>query len=148
MATFHRILVPVDGSPTSSKAFAVALQMAREAAGTVRVFHGIDEIAYLSGFEQSAESLREAREYAARLLEQAVAEARAAGVECDSRLVEAPARRIGELVADAAREWSADLVVVGTHGRRGISRLLMGSGAEQIIRLAEPPVLVIRGDVQ
>lgn len=146
MALFQRILIPVDGSPTSRKAFTMALQMAREGGGVARVFHGIDEIAYLSGFELSAESLREAREYAGRLLEESVAQARAAGVECDSRMVEAPARRIGELVADAAREWNADLVVVGTHGRRGISRMLMGSGAEQIIRLAQPPVLVIRGD--
>ncbi len=48
------------------------------------------------------------------------------------------------LVADAAKEWNADLIVVGTHGRRGVGRALMGSGAEQIIRLAPVPVLVVR----
>jgi nucleotide-binding universal stress UspA family protein len=48
------------------------------------------------------------------------------------------------VVSDAAKRWNADLIVVGTHGRRGVGRVLMGSGAEQIIRLAPVPVLVIR----
>ena len=48
------------------------------------------------------------------------------------------------MIANAAREWTADLIVLGTHGRRGIGRVLLGSGAEQIIRLPPVPVLVIR----
>jgi nucleotide-binding universal stress UspA family protein len=47
-------------------------------------------------------------------------------------------------VADAARDWKADLVVVGSHGRRGLGRVLLGSGAEDILRLAPVPVLVVR----
>ena len=49
-----------------------------------------------------------------------------------------------KVVAEAANEWKADLVVVGTHGRRGLGRMLLGSGAEQILRLSPLPVLVIR----
>jgi nucleotide-binding universal stress UspA family protein len=51
-------------------------------------------------------------------------------------------------VAEAARQWKADLVVVGTHGRRGVGRMLLGSGAEQVIRLAPVPVLVIRSEME
>ena len=53
-------------------------------------------------------------------------------------------QRLGETAADAAKRWNADLLVVGTHGRRGIGRMLLGSGAEQIIRLAPVPTLVVR----
>jgi nucleotide-binding universal stress UspA family protein len=51
---------------------------------------------------------------------------------------------LAEVVADAATRFKADLIVVGTHGRRGLGRMMLGSGAEQIIRLAPVPVLVIR----
>ena len=51
---------------------------------------------------------------------------------------------LADVVSEAAKLWNADLIVVGTHGRRGIGRVLMGSGAEQIIRMAPVPVLVIR----
>ena len=50
------------------------------------------------------------------------------------------------MVADEARRWNADLIVVGTHGRRGVGRMLLGSGAEQVIRMAPVPVLVIRSE--
>jgi nucleotide-binding universal stress UspA family protein len=53
-----------------------------------------------------------------------------------------------EVVADEARRWQADLIVVGTHGRRGVGRMLLGSGAEQVIRMAPVPVLVIRSEPQ
>lgn len=66
--------------------------------------------------------------------------ATAAGVGADTVLVEA--------VAEAARPWKADLVVVGTQGRRGVGRMLLGSGAEQLIRRAPVPVLVIRSETE
>ena len=64
-----------------------------------------------------------------------------------TRLLDDPDdRRLGEVVADEARQWPADLIVVGTHGRRGVARALLGSGAEQVIRLAPVPVLAVRGE--
>ena len=73
-----------------------------------------------------------------------IVEAPAAISVVETRLLEHNARRLGESIAHCAQEWQADLIVVGTHGRRGMGRLLLGSGAEQIIRLATAPVLVIR----
>lgn len=144
--SYRRILVPVDGSATSNKALTAALGLARERAARVRVMHAIDELSMVSGFEDSSYVMRAARENGTKALEDALAIVKAAGIEGDTHLVEAPGKRLGEAVSDEARAWEADLVVVGTHGRRGLSRLLLGSGAESVIRLASVPVLVVRGD--
>jgi nucleotide-binding universal stress UspA family protein len=141
---YKRILVPVDGSETSTRAVVAALQMARETGGRVRLVHALDELAYLSGYEYSADLLKAARDQGSRVLEDAQAMAKSAAVPADSKLVETAGRRLGELVAQEARDWEADLVVVGTHGRRGMSRILLGSGAEQVLRLAPVPVLAVR----
>jgi nucleotide-binding universal stress UspA family protein len=59
-----------------------------------------------------------------------------------------PGTRLGDKVAEQALAWNADLVVVGTHGRKGLSRAMLGSGAEQIVRFAPVPVLVVREKVR
>jgi nucleotide-binding universal stress UspA family protein len=141
---FKRILVPVDGSPTSNKALVAALQLARDAGGRVRLVHCFDELVYFTGFEYSADLVAQAKTYAERVLQDATAIAGSAGVSSDTRLVDRPGQRLGEAVAEEARSFEADLVVVGTHGRRGLGRALLGSGAEQVIRLAPVPVLVVR----
>lgn len=145
---FNRILVPVDGSPTSRKALVAALQLARESGGRVRLLHSIDEMPYLAGLEHSADLLQQIRGHAEKVLREALEIAESAGVPADTNLLEMPGQRLGDLVAEEARRFKVDLIVVGTHGRRGIGRLLLGSGAEQVIRLAPVPVLVIRGDDQ
>ena len=141
---YKRILVPVDGSETSNRALVAALQMARETSGRVRLLHAIDELAYLSAFEYSGQVLEAARKGGAKTLEDAAAIATASGVPADHKLVEVTGQRLGEVVADEARNWDADLIVIGTHGRRGVSRVLLGSGAEQVLRLAPVPVLAVR----
>lgn len=145
---YKRILVPVDGSETSNKALVAALQMARDSGGRVRLIHVVEELAYLSGYEQyggySGELIAVMRETGNKVLNDAMAIAQAAGVEADNLLFDNFGERLAEVVADAAKQWNADLVVVGTHGRRGVGRMLLGSGAEQILRLAPVPVLVIR----
>lgn len=142
---YQRILVPVDGSETSNKALTAALQLARESQGSVRLLHVLDELVYVTGFEASGELINVAREGATRVLADATEIAKAAGVKVDSKLVDDIGLRLGETVAKEATEWKADLVVVGTHGRRGVGRVLLGSGAEQVIRLSPVPVLSIRG---
>lgn len=145
---YKRILVPIDGSETSNKALVAALQLARDLGGRVRLIHVVEELAYLTGYEQyggySAELLRVMRENGAKVLNDGMAIAQAAGVEADNLLFDNFGGRLAEVVADAAKQWNAELVVVGTHGRRGVGRMLLGSGAEQILRLSPVPVLVIR----
>lgn len=141
---YKRILVPFDGSETSTRALVAALQLARESTGRVRIIHVLDELAYLSGYEYTGAVLESARRWADECLSKAMEIARSTGVPAERKLLEAPGRRLGDSVAEEARGWQADLVVVGTHGRRGIGRALMGSGAEQVIRLAPVPVLAVR----
>ncbi|HWI83679.1 universal stress protein [Ramlibacter sp.] len=145
VATFKRILVPVDGSPTSDKALAAALQLAGDTGASLRLFHSV-ELTYATGLDFDGQATLFLRAAGEEILAKALAAAQAAGVAADSQLLDHPGERLGEAVADAARHWQADLIVVGTHGRHGVGRVLLGSGAEQIVRLAPVPVLVIRGE--
>ena len=61
------------------------------------------------------------------------------------KLVETPAGSVGTMIVEQAQEWPADLIVLGTHGRRGIRRLVMGSDAEYVVRTTPVPVLLVRG---
>lgn len=147
---YQRILVPFDGSATARKALVAALQLARNAGGRVRLLHALEALASADGYGMygvyTGELLKAVRDGGERVLDEGVAIAQSAGVEVDKVLFDEPSQRLGEVVADAAKRWNADLIVVGTHGRRGFSRMFMGSGAEQIIRLAPVPVLVIRDE--
>ncbi len=146
MPPFQKILVPVDGSSTSTKALDYALQLARDNHSRVRAMHAIDELGYLSGYEYSGELVASARKNASELLQKAVVAAQAQGVALDTHLIDQPGQRLGQTVADEAANWGADLVVVGTHGRRGVGRVLLGSGAAQIVRMAPVAVLTVRAD--
>ncbi len=147
-AMYKRIIVPVDGSETSNKALVTALQLARITSARVRLVHVVEELSYLSGYGQfggySGDLITAIRAAGTKILNDSLAIAQSAGVEADTLLLDNLGGRLAEVVADAAKEWNADLIVVGTHGRRGVGRALLGSGAEQIIRLAPVPVLVVR----
>ena len=70
-----------------------------------------------------------------------------AGIQSETKLIKTTQtnQRISEVIAKEAQKWPADLIVVGTHGRRGFSHFLLGSVAESIVRVATKPVLLIRG---
>ena len=145
---FQRILVPVDGSDASSHALSTAIGMARQSGGRLRLIHVLEDAAYLAGYDPTGaaagELYRASREGGERILAADQARVHAEGVPVDTVFMDQLGQRLAQSVADAAQQWGADLVVVGTHGRRGISRLMLGSGAEEIIRLATVPVLVAR----
>lgn len=145
---YKRILVPVDGSETSNKALVAALQLAREGGGSVRLAHVLEDLSYLAGYEQfggySGDLLGIMQEAGNRILHDGLDIAKAAGVQADAMLFDKLGERLPEVIAGAAREGNADLIVLGTHGRRGVGRALLGSGAEQILRQAPVPVLVVR----
>lgn len=145
---YKRILVALDGSETSMRALTASLNLARQGGGRVRLVHVVEELAYLGGFDpygaSSGDLIKVIRENGAKVLTTGLAAAGSAGVEADTVLYDNFGERLPDAVADAAKQWNADLIVVGTHGRRGMGRVLMGSGAEQIIRISPVPVLVIR----
>lgn len=147
---YKRILVAVDGSLTSSKALSSAIEMANSAGGgaILKLLHVLDQTAYLVGSDPydgySGAAINVMREAGEKILAEALAIAQSAGIRAESLLIDQLGAHLAEAVAQEAVNWGASLVVVGTHGRRGIGRLLMGSGAEQVIRLAPCPVLVVR----
>ena len=147
---YRKILVAVDGSETSNKAVSAALEMASYSGGrsVIRLIHVLDEMAYFMGLDpyagQSYSVISVMREAGEKILADGLAIVQSAGVQADTVLVDKLGSHLAETVAAEAKAWEASLVVVGTHGRRGIGRMLLGSGAEQIIRLAPCPVLAVR----
>lgn len=144
---YQRILIPVDGSETATKAMITALQLARDSGGQVHLVHVVEGMTPLAADPYGAysgEVIEIMRQSGSKILEDALEVAKAAGVTADTELFDNFGERLAEVVADAATRFNADLIVVGTHGRRGLGRMMLGSGAEQIIRLAPVPVLVIR----
>ncbi len=144
---YKRIVVPVDGSETAQKALVTALQMARKSSGCVHLVHVIEGLTPMTADPYGAYSgdvIEVMRQSGRKILDDALELARAEGVQADTQLFDNFGERLAEVVADSATRFNADLMVVGTHGRRGLGRVLMGSGAEQIIRLSPVPVLVLR----
>lgn len=146
---YKRILVPVNGSEEANKALVAALQLARESSGRVRIMHWVEGLTTMAidqyGAAWGGDIIDTMRKNGEEVLAQALDIAHAAGVETDTELFDTFGSRLAETVVEAVKHFDADLVVVGTHGRRGMGRLLLGSGAEQIVRLAPVPVLVVRG---
>lgn len=145
----RQLLVPVDGSPASSKALEAAIELARLDGGRIRLLHVIDELDHVNGFETPRTYREELvplmRAQGEKLLARMRRLAADKGVACDSVLVESGTGRVCEQVAGQASQVHADMIVLGSQGRRGLGRLLMGSDAEQIVRHASVPVLVVKG---
>lgn len=145
MPVFKKILVPVDGSATSNKAVDFALRIAKDDQASIRLLHCIDETSFLDAYEYSSQLIQQARQAGQKILQGGQAAAQKLGVTADTLLLERAGQRLGHSVADVAGDWGADLVVVGSHGRHGIGRLLLGSGSAQILRTSPVPVLLVRG---
>ena len=79
------------------------------------------------------------------VLDAARRSAKQLGVEAEIVLREPLTKRVADEVLSEAKRWRADLIVMGTHGRRGLRRLVLGSDAEHIVRMAAVPVLLVRG---
>lgn len=146
---YQRILVPVDGSPTSERGLDEAIRLARLTGGRLRLLHVVDELSVAlgnaGGFAVAAPDMfKLLREGGEQILASARARVEAAGLPVDTALDDTLRGRVCDLVVAQAQQWPADLIVIGTHGRRGVGRLLMGSDAEQILRLAPVPVLLLR----
>jgi nucleotide-binding universal stress UspA family protein len=144
---YQQILVAVDGSEISSLALDAALQLAREAGAQLRPLFVVDVplIAYdVPAYDPSY--VRDALlDEGKHVTEDAVARMRRTGVAGSPRVIEADP--VGDDVAHciqrAADQFKADVVVMGTHGRRGFRRMLLGSVAERFLRIAQCPVLMI-----
>jgi nucleotide-binding universal stress UspA family protein len=145
---YQKILVPVDGSATSDLGLQEATKLAKLTGARVRLLHVVDVLSLAIAGEgmvgTAGDVLAAVRESGRSILQRAEASLQAAGLSVDTVLLDNTSGRVAEIVADEAASWGADLIVLGTHGRRGVGRLILGSDAEQVLRLAPVPVLLVR----
>ena len=145
MSIYQRILVPVDGSPTSNAGLDEAIRLAKLMGAKIRLVHVLDGMLFGIGLETYVgDVLGMLSEAGAQILTEAKARVESSGVAVDTFITEMFGERVCDVVAEQASGWKADLIVIGTHGRRGARRLVMGSDAEQIVRSAPVPVLLVR----
>lgn len=143
---YQQILVPIDGSATSKLALQEALKFAQQQNARLELVHVLEDIWYfdqdnLLNYAALLESMRNSGE---KILAQAQTLAQQVGITVETKLLEARGERIASIIVEEAKRWSAELIIIGTHGRSGFSRLLLGSITEGVVRTAHIPVLLIR----
>lgn len=142
---YQKILVPTDGSETATCGLREAIKLAKDQHAQIRLIHVVDEFVMVSPYGIVVDSVIDQLCAAGKaILANAQEMVQAAGIKVDTQLVEAFGTAAGEHIAKAAREWPADLIVCGTHGRRGMRRIVLGSDAEYLVRHASVPILLIR----
>jgi len=144
---YRRILVPVDGSRTAGLGLAEALRLAKAQGAVLRLVNVVNDLAAFAGPEvaiYSDQVLKGLQAHGRAVLAEAEQAARAAGVDAETRCIETAGEGAGDAIVAEARAWKADLIVIGTHGRRGLRRLVLGSDAETVVRTAPVPVLLVR----
>ena len=144
---YKRILVPIDGSPASTSGLDEAARIARADGARLQFLHVVDGSIALqaassgAGVDQLLDALNRSGK---QILSTALARANRAKVRAGASLRESMSGRVAKVIVDQARRWRADVIVMGTHGRRGVSRLLLGSDAELVARQSPVPVLLVR----
>ncbi len=148
MSIYRRILVAVDGSTSATGALSQAIALAMDQHATLRIAHVIDTVTLNAETLEGLEGFEEAVRRAGRqVLSDAEGVALRAGLHAETVLLEIGQLRehIADTIAQNALEWHADVIVLATHGRRGLTRLLMGSVAESLVRVATTTILLTRG---
>jgi nucleotide-binding universal stress UspA family protein len=145
---YKNILVAIDDSETSRCALAEALHIARTSNAKLYVTHVADETLLSMHGRTFTTTLNLDHAVAAiadagrKLLDQAMQSA--TGVNAEALLLEARQRRVSETLAEKAKELGVDLIVIGRHGQRGLATLILGSVAEQLAKIADASVLLVR----
>ncbi|WP_300455240.1 universal stress protein [Accumulibacter sp.] len=149
---YKRIMVAVDESFMTSQVMESAISLAKATGARMAICHAIDEtilaqreVAMMlpnSVGKTEARLRLGAQGFLGRLLEAA----KAAGIDAEVKLVESEEKHVSDMLINAAADWQADLLVVGTHGRRGIERFFVGSVAERLVRKGQTSLLLVRGE--
>jgi nucleotide-binding universal stress UspA family protein len=143
---YHKILVPIDGSDTSARGLEEAMKLAKDQAAKLRLIHVVNELMVVASYEgtiYSGELVQALRDSGQKVLDNARQKVSAAGVQVESELLEAHGGQAGNAIVKDAEQCHADIIVLGTHGRRGLSRLVMGR-CRHVVRQARVPVLLVR----
>lgn len=144
---YRKILVPLDGSATAARGLEEAVGLARATGASLVLLHVVEaypiaiEMATADTWQLVMDGLRQ---HGRALIQRAHDTARDHGVACVDRMIENPAGRVADAILDEVRASGCDLILMGTHGRRGFGHLLLGSDAERVLRESPVPVLVVR----
>jgi len=144
---YKRILVPVDGSDTATRGLQEAIGLAADLKAKLILLHVIDDFPLLVEMASAINveaTLDELRRRGEGLLAQGQAKAQERGVQAETLLREVAGGRVADQIVHEALQGDCDLIVMGTHGRRGFSHLLIGSEAESVLRSSPVPVLLLR----
>lgn len=139
------LLVPIDGSEPAHRAIAYAVELAAQTGSRLTFCTALDRDALVAD-AAAAEALdieavlAENRRAARELLDGAKKAAAARGVPCDTRVDEG---QVVDVILTVERELAPDILVMGTHGRRGLGRLFLGSTTEGVLRRSAVPVLAV-----
>lgn len=145
---YKNILVAIDDSETSVSALNEALHIARTSKAKLYITHVVDEVLLnmhghakldMGSSESAVSALCTAGQ---KLIDNAVKSA--TGIEVEGLLLEAFKRRVSETIADKAKELGVDLIIIGRHGKRGLATFILGSVAEQLAKISDASVLLVR----
>ncbi len=144
---YKKILVPIDGSETADCGLREAIALASEQNAALFLLHVVDdypmlvEMASAIAYEKTLDYLRTCGN---KLLTSAKKTAAEVGVDAEICLREITSQRAADVIVEEAKRLACDLIVMGTHGRRGFSRLALGSDADLVVRASPVPVLLVR----
>lgn len=145
---YARILVPIDGSSTAQRGLDEAIALAQALGSALHVLNVVDArllIGEVAAYMPPAQLLDDWRAAGEQLVATASEVARAKGIVADGVVRCEPGLRVCDVIVEEARASGAELVVMGTHGRRGFKRVALGSDAELVLRESPVPVLLVRG---
>jgi nucleotide-binding universal stress UspA family protein len=144
---YQRILVPVDGSETAERGLREAMKLASGQNTRLLLLHVVDDYTMLMETTTAGsydEMLRGLRQYGLDVLAKAKQTVEEAGVHCETLLREVTGKRVEDVIVEQVGVHNCDLIVMGTHGRRGFGRIALGSSAEGVARHSSVPVLLVR----
>lgn len=148
---YGKVLIPVDGSAASMAGVREATRIATTQQVEFRLLHIADEFHWNDTFEPGTVGrtiIETIREEGKRILRDATNVLAAYGLVAECHLIDSHGGRAASRIIHEAAEWPADIIVMGTYGRRGIARWALGSSAEEVSRASPVPVLLVRADIR
>ena len=141
---YKRILCPIDGSVTAQLGLDHAIELAKDQQAELIILHVMDNTVFLIYPPLLEGPFDEVRNYGKKILSEAQDKARAKGVTAEIRMIEIAVGRVADAIVEQIDKLRADLVVMGTHGRRGASLLFMGSDASIVVAASPVPILLVK----
>jgi len=143
---YKRILCPIDGSTTSNHGMQEAISLAKNQSAKLRFIHVVDTYFPIMdgvGSLMPVDMADILDKNAEEVIEYAKSVAKKAGLDADATVTKTLGGRPSKEIVKQAKDWSADLIVMGTHGLRGFNRIIMGSDAENVVRTSSVPVMLV-----